>query len=109
MKCRSLWHRPAAAVRTRTSRRFGLAIATSSIVIGWRGAWRTAAFIASAGERLHPGRDRQPGRRRADRNGEQLVGEEQRTADEIDRMWPSARAPVVDDGGDDDEVDGEAG
>ena len=45
MKCRSLWQRPAAAVRTSTSRPRGLAIATSSIVIGWRASWRTAAFI----------------------------------------------------------------
>src|SRR6187431_3626845 len=47
MKCRSLWHRPAAAVRTRTSRRRGFSMTMSSIVIGWRGAWRTAAFMVS--------------------------------------------------------------
>ena len=34
MKCRSLWHRPAAATRTSTSRRLGFSIATSSMVIG---------------------------------------------------------------------------
>src|SRR5678816_4719965 len=45
MKCRSLWHRPAAAVRTRTSRRRGFSMTTSSIVIGWWGACRTAAFM----------------------------------------------------------------
>src|SRR6516162_4963361 len=45
MKCRSLWHSPAKAVRSNTSRPFGLVSSTSSIVKGWFGACRTAAFI----------------------------------------------------------------
>src|SRR5438132_7162461 len=46
MKCRSLWQSPAKAVRSSTSRACGLVSATSSIVSGWFGACRTAAFIA---------------------------------------------------------------
>src|SRR4051812_45364177 len=46
MKCRSLWHRPAKLVRTRTSRRFGLAMLTSSMVNGWCAACRIAALMA---------------------------------------------------------------
>jgi hypothetical protein len=38
MKCRSLWHSPAKAVRSSTSRLPGLLTATSSIVSGWFGA-----------------------------------------------------------------------
>src|SRR5580658_10091868 len=45
MKCRSLWHSPANAVRISTSRRFGLACCTSSMASGWFTSCRTAAFI----------------------------------------------------------------
>src|SRR5665213_3897331 len=45
MKCRSEWHNPAYAVRSRISRRFGFSISTSSMVRGWWGAWKTAAFM----------------------------------------------------------------
>ena len=45
MKCRSLWHRPAAAVRTSTSWPLGFSICTSSIVKGALAACKTAAFI----------------------------------------------------------------
>src|SRR5205823_2081458 len=48
MKCRSLWHSPAKAVRNSTSRGPGLLTATSSIVIGWFAAWKTAAFIGAS-------------------------------------------------------------
>src|SRR6266852_1079468 len=55
MKCRSLWHSPAKAVRNSTSRLPGLVSATSSIVRGWFGAWRTAAFIGSLlGHEIEP-------------------------------------------------------
>src|SRR5215472_1175109 len=70
MKCRSLWHSPAKAVRSSTSRGPGLLIATSSIVSGWFAAWNTAAFIGpllslsshevEAQARLRPVRRRQP-------------------------------------------------
>src|SRR5580704_2037019 len=45
MKCRSLWHSPAKAVRSKTSRGPGLVSPTSSIVKGWFAVCRTAAFI----------------------------------------------------------------
>ncbi len=45
MKCRSLWHSPAKAVRISTSRRFGFSMVTSSIVSGALAACNTAAFI----------------------------------------------------------------
>src|SRR6516162_6451485 len=48
IKCRSLWHSPAKAVRSSTSRGPGLVSATSSIVKGWFAACRTAAFIRSS-------------------------------------------------------------
>ena len=48
MKCRSLWHSPAKAVRSSTSRAFGFSSATSSMVSGWFGACRTAAFMAGS-------------------------------------------------------------
>src|SRR5215472_14180336 len=47
MKCRSLWHSPAKAVRSNTSRAFGFVSSTSSIVNGWFAACRTAALIGS--------------------------------------------------------------
>src|SRR5690348_15897809 len=46
MKCKSLWHSPAKAVRSSTSRGSGLVSPTSSIVSGWFAACSTAAFIA---------------------------------------------------------------
>ena len=48
MKCRSEWHSPAKAVRNSTSRLFGFSSATSSMVSGWFGACRTAAFILTS-------------------------------------------------------------
>src|SRR5262249_9580527 len=45
MKCRSEWHRPATAVRIRTSRGPGLGRLTASIISGLLTSYRTAAFI----------------------------------------------------------------
>src|SRR5580700_8783047 len=44
-KWRSLWQTPLATVRTTTSRSLGSSISTCSIVSGWPGPWKTAAFI----------------------------------------------------------------
>src|ERR1051325_9472635 len=50
MKCRSLWHSPAKAVRSNTSRGPGLFTDTSSMVSGWFGACSTAAFIGGSSQ-----------------------------------------------------------
>src|SRR6516165_2148481 len=63
MKCRSLWHSPAKAVRNSTSRGPGLVSAISSIVKGCLGACRTAAFIGSSLLEIEAQARRRPGNR----------------------------------------------